>query len=227
MSHLSNIIRKPWGYEYLAYENNDVGIWILHINKNQSTSMHCHPQKTTGLVVLDGIAEVSFLADKRILNSVDKVMIRRGLFHSTKALTDVVLLEIETPKDKNDLVRLKDRYGRESKSYEDGSFELPKDKNCIWIKEPEASNKTTSIEFMDCSMKIKSINSIKDICRYDDDDLLVFLKGGMVRSIDSRNHLVTIPGDVGFAKVIKPVAAELDGIMENTIVLSIFKKNKQ
>ena len=34
-------------------------------------------------------------------------MIRRGLFHSTKALSkDALIFEIETPKDKHDLVRL-------------------------------------------------------------------------------------------------------------------------
>ena len=40
-------------------------------------------------------------------------MIRRGLFHSTKAISDEALIfEIETPKDKHDLVRLNDSYGR-------------------------------------------------------------------------------------------------------------------
>ena len=96
MSHVNSIVKKPWGYEYLAYENDEVGLWFLNIKRNQSTSMHCHPTKTTGLVVLDGIAELSFLSDKRILQGLDKVMIRRGLFHQTKALSEhLLLLEIE------------------------------------------------------------------------------------------------------------------------------------
>ena len=47
-------------------------------------------------------------------------MIRPGLFHSTKALSkkDSIVLEIETPINKNDLVRYKDNYGRENKPYE-------------------------------------------------------------------------------------------------------------
>ena len=47
-----------------------------------------------------------FLADKRILNAPAKAMIRRGLFHSTKALSKngAFLFEIETPNDKLDLI---------------------------------------------------------------------------------------------------------------------------
>ena len=26
------IVEKPWGYEYLAYENEDVALWALHIS---------------------------------------------------------------------------------------------------------------------------------------------------------------------------------------------------
>jgi hypothetical protein len=50
--------------------------------------MHCHPKKTTGLVLLDGNAQVSFLADSKILDPISKLMIRRGLFHSTKAINN-------------------------------------------------------------------------------------------------------------------------------------------
>jgi hypothetical protein len=223
MSHSLSIVKKPWGLEYLAYQNTEVAIWILHINKNQSTSMHCHPQKTTGLVVMDGIAEISFLADKRILNSLDKVMIRRGLFHSTKALTDLILLEIETPNDKQDLVRLKDKYGRETKAYEDESFEVPKKEDCLWINEPTKNEVPIETSFANCNLVIKEINSTKQILNYEDSDILIFLCGGMIRNIDSKSHLVTVPGDVGFADVVKQVALELDGVKEKTLVLSISK----
>lgn len=219
MNYIKNIVKKPWGFEYLAYENKDVAIWILHIQKGQSTSMHCHPKKTTGLVVLDGIAEISFLADKKILKSVNKVMIRRGLFHKTEALTDVVLLEIETPKDKHDLVRLNDSYGRQSKSYENESFEYPKQDNSLWIDD----HNEKLINYANCNMKVKFIKSIEQILEYDDNDVLVFMNGGLIRQIDSESHLVTVPGDVGFGSVVKDVAKKLDGIKENTIVLSITK----
>ena len=68
MKFNENIVKKPWGYEYLVYENDDVGLWFLYISKDQSTSTHCHPKKTTGLVVLDGEAELSFNLTKSFLS---------------------------------------------------------------------------------------------------------------------------------------------------------------
>ena len=117
-------VTKPWGYEYLAYENDNVGVWILHIKDGESTSMHCHPNKDTGLIVLEGEVDISFLNDTHRKKDFDKTMIRKGLFHSSKAVNgDAVLLEIESPKDKEDLVRLYDSYGRRFKPYEDNKQE--------------------------------------------------------------------------------------------------------
>lgn len=223
-NYSNNIVKKPWGYEYLAYENENVGLWFLHILKDQSTSMHCHPKKTTGLVVLDGEVEVSFLADKKHLQSLDKVMIRRGLFHSTKALSEqgALIFEIETPVDKQDLVRLNDQYGREAKPYEDSTFEEVKTKNCLWIEEP-ALGESNVYQFADCTLKIETISDIDIISRKEDTDLLMFLKGGMVRTIDGTSHCVTIPGDVGFANIVKQVSKQLDGILPETILMTITK----
>ncbi len=39
------IVKKPWGYEYLVFENEFVAIWMLHIVRKRKTSMHCHPKK--------------------------------------------------------------------------------------------------------------------------------------------------------------------------------------
>ena len=57
----------------------------------------------------------------------DKIMIRNGVFHSTTAVGDhLALLEVETPNDKNDLVRLEDNYGRSGKPYESIDQCVPK-----------------------------------------------------------------------------------------------------
>ena len=116
----TSIVKKPWGYEYLYYQNDFVGVWLLHLEKDHVTSMHCHPNKNTGLILLDGSVEVSFLTSSQILTSPHKLMIRRGLFHSTKAISDngAFLFEIEAPKDKRDLVRISDSYGRAKTPYE-------------------------------------------------------------------------------------------------------------
>ena len=65
----TNIVKKPWGYEYLAYENKHVALWFLYIKHTHSTSLHCHPSKTTGLILLDGKAEISFLNDTNKLEN--------------------------------------------------------------------------------------------------------------------------------------------------------------
>ena len=218
----TNIVKKPWGYEYLVYQNNDVALWFLYIEPGQSTSMHCHPKKTTGLVLLDGEAEVSFLADKRYLKSLDKVMIRRGLFHSTKAISDngAFIFEIETPVDKHDLVRLNDLYGRESKPYEDFKYEEPKNKDCLWI-----DGSDTVYDFNNCLLHIETIKDINTINLKKDEDLIMFLKGGLIRNTNDTSHCVTVPGDVGFGNIIKQVSAQLDGVHHDTLIMTITKSN--
>ena len=117
-------IKKPWGYEYLLYQNSEVAIWHLFINPYHQTSLHSHPNKKTGLLVLDGAAKISFLNNTFKLFFGEKIMIRHGVFHRTKCMTDNVLqlFEIETPIDKEDIVRLEDTYGRvgSTKMGEDG-----------------------------------------------------------------------------------------------------------
>lgn len=66
-NHQSSIVLKPWGYEYLLYKNDVMSLWLLNIKKGQKTSMHCHPSKTTGLVVVGGTAEINFISDTKKL----------------------------------------------------------------------------------------------------------------------------------------------------------------
>ncbi len=113
------VVQKPWGYEYLMFENDYVAIWILHLKKGHENSLHCHPRKKTSMIVLSGKIRATTLTDWFELNTLDGLVYDAGLFHTQKALTDdVFLMEIETPPDKQDLVRLKDSYGREGKVYE-------------------------------------------------------------------------------------------------------------
>jgi mannose-6-phosphate isomerase-like protein (cupin superfamily) len=228
MSYDNSIVKKPWGYEYLVYENDEIGIWFLNISKDQSTSLHCHPKKNTGLIILDGIGEITCLPSiipdgKKIIKGLGKTTLRRGLFHSTKALSDsLLLLEVETPKDKHDLVRLSDNYGREFKSYEDSSFEIPKKSDCLWIEEPVV-NKFNTYEFGNCILTVENISDIDIINNKLDADLLIFLKGGLVRTIEGEDYLVTVPGEVGLAYHIKQISTKLDGVVDNTIILTIRK----
>ena len=114
------IVNKPWGYEYLLTNTPLVEVWHLSLDHLKSTSVHCHPNKKTALIVLDGKAIFSTLNKTLKLSPLDAVMIDAGVFHSTKCMSKkgLKLLEIETPPMKHDLVRLKDKYGRANTGYE-------------------------------------------------------------------------------------------------------------
>jgi len=132
------VVKKPWGYEYLLFENDFVAIWILHLKKGHETSMHCHPLKKTSLVVLSGKVQSSTLLDWFDLGALDALFIENGVFHTSKALShNVFIMEVETPPNKKDLVRLKDAYGRENKGYEGKNMmsrELQKFKHVFFEK---------------------------------------------------------------------------------------------
>lgn len=118
------VVNKPWGYEYLLFENEHVAIWILYLKPGTATSMHCHPKKMTALTVLSGEVATSSLHTSFVLKPMDSLIIDSGVFHSTRAssVEAAMIMEIETPPDKGDLVRLKDEYGRENSGYEGQEF---------------------------------------------------------------------------------------------------------
>ena len=116
----NTVVDKPWGYEYLFYSSKEVSIWILKVLKNQKTSMHCHPNKKTSLLLLDGEANLYTLNKKINLKCGNAVTIDKGVFHRTSSEydKDILVMEIETPTNKNDIVRYKDQYNRSNSGYE-------------------------------------------------------------------------------------------------------------
>jgi mannose-6-phosphate isomerase-like protein (cupin superfamily) len=215
----TNIVKKPWGYEYLAYENEHVALWFLYIKHTHSTSLHCHPKKTTGLILLDGKAEVSFFNHSNKLSPGDKVMIRKGLFHSTKSTDEkgAFVFEIETPVDKQDLVRFRDSYGREGKPYEDSTHEIPKIEDCLWIENPP-NNSEIKHEFANCELIVKHITSIEDFTNIDNNLNVMFLKGGLQADYGQN---VAGPGDIVSAGTIKQLIEVFHKIDPQTIVMII------
>jgi mannose-6-phosphate isomerase-like protein (cupin superfamily) len=220
-NYSNNIVKKPWGYEYLAYQNKDVALWFLYIKPEHATSLHCHPNKTTGLILLDGEARVSFLNNDTILNPTNKVMIRKGLFHSTKALNKegAFVFEIETPVDKQDLVRFKDSYGREGKPYEDETFEVPKAEDCLWIYEPK-DGETKTYNFANCLLEVKSITDVNEFEKIDNSLNVMFLKGGILAEYGQK---VAGPGDIVIASTIHQLIEVFPKVSSDTIII-VFKK---
>ena len=66
--YLNKIVKKPWGQEYIIFENGVVAITMLEISKDNGTSLHCHTKKKTGLILLEGEIEVDlgFYEKKRV-----------------------------------------------------------------------------------------------------------------------------------------------------------------
>lgn len=114
------VVNKPWGYEYLWFQNKQVAIWFLYIKKNNGTSLHCHAKKRTSLIVLDGSVQCTTLDDKYKLNLLEAVVLEPCVFHSSYAQSEegAFIMEIETPPMKGDLVRMHDAYGRQNSGYE-------------------------------------------------------------------------------------------------------------
>ena len=55
----NRVVYKPWGYEYVIYNNgNRLAITLVRIKHGYKTSLHCHPQKKTGFIILSGKALV-------------------------------------------------------------------------------------------------------------------------------------------------------------------------
>jgi mannose-6-phosphate isomerase-like protein (cupin superfamily) len=114
------VVNKPWGYEYLWYQDDKIAIWFLYLGHSKATSLHCHAKKRTSLLLVHGKAISSTLENRYKLSPGDAIVLEPCVFHSTISISEqgIYVLEIETPPLKADLVRLKDAFGRQGIGYE-------------------------------------------------------------------------------------------------------------
>ncbi len=109
-------VEKPWGYEiHWAVTDRYVGK-VLHIAAGQLLSLQYHERKDESIYVLRGRMIFRYKDQKGAL--VDREMIAgeaqhvpTGMVHQFEALEHTDVLEASTPH-LDDVVRLKDRYGR-------------------------------------------------------------------------------------------------------------------
>jgi len=114
-------VEKPWGHELIwAHTDRYVGK-ILHIKAGQALSVQYHERKDETVHLLSGemIYWVQLPGDTELrdqqLATGDSFRITPGTIHYMEAITDCDVLEASTP-ELDDVVRLKDRYGREGTS---------------------------------------------------------------------------------------------------------------
>ena len=114
-------VPKPWGHEIIwAHTDQYVGK-ILHITAGHALSVQYHEVKDETVYLLSG--ELKYwvrpegseeLRDMRLAPG-DAFRITPGTVHYMEAVTDCDVLEASTPH-LDDVVRIKDRYGREGTS---------------------------------------------------------------------------------------------------------------
>ena len=114
-------VPKPWGYEIIwAHTGAYVGK-ILHVNAGEALSVQYHVQKDETIHLLAGemiywvkLPGSDTLQDMK-LKTGESFRIAPGTVHYIEAVTDCDVLEASTPH-LDDVVRVKDRYGREGTS---------------------------------------------------------------------------------------------------------------
>lgn len=111
-------VDKPWGHE-IIWADTDLYVGkILHIDQGHALSLQYHEVKDETIYVLSGemtlvVGPSEDQVEELRMRTGDAVRIRPGTVHRMVAVEDCDLLEASTPH-LQDVVRLEDRYGRDS-----------------------------------------------------------------------------------------------------------------
>jgi len=155
---------------------------LTHDRSRQSEPRQGHDAKVTRLVAsLHGEGSEGFTPARQA-----------EVFHQTNAisLNGALVLEIETPVNKFDLVRINDQYGRRGKDYEDKKF-------YDWEKDLTLTDENNIKIINNTKLEIISYDNTKHQNLYHDSSLFAILDQseacGMIQSIsnldDSYNNL--------------------------------------
>ena len=115
MTNLPYRVEKPWGYELIwARTEPHVGK-ILHVEAGHVLSLQYHERKDESIYVLSGeivlrLQQGETLIERRMAQG-ESFHIQPTVVHQFEAVVTSDLLEASTP-ELDDVIRLKDRYGR-------------------------------------------------------------------------------------------------------------------
>jgi len=219
-----NKIIKPWGEEHVVFrDKKKLCITLLKIKSKNSTSLHCHPQKKTGFILLSGSATIQlglYKSSRRKYESPSRLMIRSGLFHSIKCISkkDLIALEFETPVNKNDLVRFEDKYGRKNTPYEGKTCSIAINKKDIKFK--KNFNKSQKYKFENTVVEIKRYKKIADFQKYPIKNIFAVISGSLV---DRFNKSIFSPGDIIRTGTLLKLS-ETFKIKNNLVLLRVFQR---
>ena len=191
------VMKKPWGYEYLMFQNDEVAVWILHLKAGTKTSMHCHLTKKTALVVLEHEVVCATMREEFTRGPGDGLMIAPGAFHQTKVTSErgAFVMEVESPANKHDLVRCADEYGRVGQGYETvDKHAFGSNYNYLTLSQSEIYHNVTK-RFGRCTLTLRRLpkgRNIAELRALRDDDVLSVLRG---RVIDEGGRVILDVGD--------------------------------
>ncbi len=109
-------VEKPWGHELLYASTDRYMGKVLFIRSGEQLSLQFHRQKDeviyihTGRIELE-VGEPGRTPDVEVVGPGHAFRFTPGTVHRMRALEDTFLLEVSTP-ERDDVVRLEDRYGR-------------------------------------------------------------------------------------------------------------------
>ena len=222
--YCNRVVYKPWGYEHVVYsDSNRLAITLVRINYGHKTSLHCHPRKKTGFIILDGKALVQigiYKKNSKRFGSLSRLVFRPGLFHSIKAISKngVHALEFETPFKKHDLVRFQDDYGRQAKHYEGKKFTKSIGSNFIKFKKPKLGKKQ-KYNFNNLDILLEVRKNLKNLAKRDDKTTSAILDGKIVD-----NNVISY-GEIVKTSTLR-ILSDVFKIRKPLTILRVSKKNK-
>jgi len=223
----NKVVSKPWGYEYVIYNDADkIAITFIKINFGHKTSLHCHPKKKTGFIILSGNALVQigiYKENSKLYKPLSRLVLRAGLFHSLKATSKKGLyaLEFERPYKKTDLVRLRDNYGRQKKNYEGKKFIKDIDSNFFKFKKPQFGKKRL-YRFNDLEIILEKKKSLKNLSSKDNKSSTAILSG---KIINKNGQEVISYGEIVKTSTLR-ILADKFKMTKPLTLLKISKKKK-
>ena len=115
MSELPYRVEKPWGHELIWARTDRYMGKILHVEAGHVLSLQYHNVKDESIYVLTGeiilrLQQGETLIERRLTQG-EAFHINAKTVHQFEAVSTSDLLEASTP-EIDDVVRLKDRYGR-------------------------------------------------------------------------------------------------------------------
>lgn len=117
-------VEKPWGHEIWWATTDSYAGKLLVVNAGHRLSLQLHREKDESSYLLSGrlrltLGEREAELHEREIEPGESWRVEPGVVHSIEALEDSVVLEVSTPH-LDDVVRLDDRYGRQTESRPEG-----------------------------------------------------------------------------------------------------------